>query len=189
MDCLENRLTDFDGSVFAMSDGPLDRSANRVTAQEALMIGLEMADRIVTSLLADLSDEEMLHRPHPHANHIKWQLGHLISSEHEQIESIAPGSMPALPVGFADRYHRQFAAVDDPQHFDAAELLLHEYRRQRAGTQDALRSCTARQLGEASGIEYAPTVAAVFSMQASHSLMHAGQWSVIRRQLGRPPVY
>jgi hypothetical protein len=36
---------------------------------------------------------------------------------------------------------------------------------------------------------YAPTVAAVYDMQGSHYLMHAGQWVVVRRQLGKPPLY
>jgi hypothetical protein len=29
----------------------------------------------------------------------------------------------------------------------------------------------------------------VFSMQGSHWMMHAGQWAVLRRKLGRPPLF
>jgi uncharacterized protein (DUF1330 family) len=35
---------------------------------------------------------------------------------------------------------------------------------------------------------YAPTVAAAFSMLGSHWLMHAGQWVIVRRELGREIV-
>jgi hypothetical protein len=29
----------------------------------------------------------------------------------------------------------------------------------------------------------------VFSMQGGHLLMHAGQWAVVRRKLGRKPLF
>jgi hypothetical protein len=32
-------------------------------------------------------------------------------------------------------------------------------------------------------------VGALFSVEGSHWLMHAGQWAVIRRQLGRKPLF
>ena len=35
----------------------------------------------------------------------------------------------------------------------------------------------------------APSVGAAFSMQGGHWLMHAGQWAVVRRQLGREPIF
>ncbi|MHC4880033.1 MAG: DinB family protein, partial [Planctomycetota bacterium] len=36
---------------------------------------------------------------------------------------------------------------------------------------------------------YAPTVGAAFSLHGSHWLMHAGQWAVLRRKLGREPLF
>ena len=36
---------------------------------------------------------------------------------------------------------------------------------------------------------YIPDWGTAFVMQDSHWVMHAGQWAVIRRQLGRPPLF
>ena len=29
----------------------------------------------------------------------------------------------------------------------------------------------------------------LFTIQGSHAMMHAGQWAVVRRKLGRPPLF
>ena len=51
-------------------------------AKTAIKTGIDTGNMISTSYLGDLTDEEMMHRPHPDCNHIKWQMGHLIASEH-----------------------------------------------------------------------------------------------------------
>jgi len=38
-------------------------------------------------------------------------------------------------------------------------------------------------------ITHAPTIGAMFSMHGTHYVMHAGQWAVVRRQLGRKPLF
>ena len=37
--------------------------------------------------------------------------------------------------------------------------------------------------------DYAPTVGDAFLILGSHWLMHAGQWAVLRRKLGKPPLF
>ena len=54
----------------------------------AIRTTLDTANMICTSYLGDLTDEEMMHRPTPGCNHIKWQLGHLIASEHGMISNV-----------------------------------------------------------------------------------------------------
>ena len=71
----------------------------------AIKAAIDTANMISTSYLGDLTDEEMMHRPAPSANHIKWQVGHLIASEFNMINQVAPGKLPALPDGFADKYN------------------------------------------------------------------------------------
>ena len=65
---------------------------------------LDCANMICQSYLADLTDADLLARPAPGANHISWQLGHLLTSEHGMLEQAFPGSMPVLPAGFAEKY-------------------------------------------------------------------------------------
>ena len=161
-------------------------------ARDALKISINMGRMITTSYLEDLTDAEMLHRPCAGANHINWQLGHLIASEHGLVSGVCPGAMPPLPEGFAEKYSRDNAGVDDAAKFENKETLLKVYQEQRAGTMAALEQLSNDDLDEPSPEQfraYAPNVAAVFEMQGSHYVMHAGQWAVIRRQLGRPPLF
>ena len=65
-------------------------------------LGLAM----VMGYLGDLTDEDLMKRPIEGTNHIKWQLGHLIAAEHQMIEGVAPGSMPPLPEGFAEKHKK-----------------------------------------------------------------------------------
>lgn len=158
-------------------------------AKRALKLSIDMGRAVAMGYVDDLNDDELLRRPHPACNHIKWQLGHLIASEHKMIEQVAPGAMPPLPPGFADRYTAATATSDDPAAFDTKEDLLKVFEAQRAGTLAALEKVSIDELDRPTGVEYAPTVAAMFEMQGSHWLMHAGQWAVVRRMLGRPPLF
>lgn len=158
-------------------------------AKDALKLSIDMGRTVSMGYIEDLSDEELMQRPHPQCNHIKWQLGHLIAGEHEMIESIAPGSMPPLPAGFADRYTKATAPSDDPAKFDSKADLLKAFEAQRAGTLKALEQTADADFDRQTGVPYAPTVGAMFELQGSHWLMHAGQWAVVRRMLGRPPLF
>jgi uncharacterized damage-inducible protein DinB len=163
-----------------------------MNVEQAIQGTLDMSKMICLGYIEDLSDEEMMHRPHPEINHIKWQIGHLIVSEHNMINAVAPGSMPALPEGFAEKYTKEMAASNDAAAFDTKEELLKNFHEQRAATLTALQKVPAADLDNPtpeSMQAYAPTVGAAFNMQGAHWLMHCGQWAVIRRQLGRPPLY
>ena len=161
-------------------------------SRQAIKLGIDSGNMITMAYLDDLTDEQMMHRPHAECNHIKWQLGHLISSENQMIEGVAPGSMPALPDGFADKYTKETAKSDDASAFDSKEEFMRVYQEQRTATVAALEALSEEDLDKASPEEmqaFAPTVASAFNLIGGHLLMHAGQWAVIRRQLGKPPLF
>lgn len=163
-----------------------------MNAREAIKLSIDSAKFITLEYLADLSDDDMLKRPHPDCNHIKWQVGHLISAEHQMVNGVCPGSMPDLPDGFADRYTKETAASDDADAFDSKADLRQLLEDQRAATLQALSSLSDEDLDKPAPEEmqgYAPTIGDVFSLQGGHWMMHAGQWAIIRRQLGRPPLF
>lgn len=160
-----------------------------MSPQEAIRATIDGCQMIVDMYLDDLTEAESLHRPAPGANHIRWQLGHLIDNERKFNELLSPGVAPALPAGFSDRYSPETAQIDDGTQFDTLATLRELARQQRAATLQILRDFPAEKLGEASGIEYAPRWVDILVIQGTHWLMHAGQWAVIRRQLGRPPLF
>ena len=149
---------------------------------------LDTADMVGMSYLSDLSDAELMQRPHPKCNHINWQVGHLISAEHEMVSKIADAPMPELPAGFADKYSKEAAASDDPNDFATKDELLQAYKAQREATIRVLQGLCEDDLDKPTGIEYAPTIGSMLSLQGAHWLMHCGQWVIIRRSADKPVV-
>jgi len=147
---------------------------------------------VVEKYLADLTDAELLARPIPGINHIAWQLGHIIAAEHDMVEAVRPGSMPALPAGFREKHTKEAATSDDPKQFATKEEYLAAMKKQRAGTLAVLESLKDADF-DAPAPEamraFLQSTGDVFSMQSTHWLMHAGQWAVIRRKLGRKPLF
>lgn len=163
-----------------------------MNARDVLRRGMETTARVWRNYLADMNDSELLVRPVPGANHIAWQLGHLIKSEHQLMEMAVPGSMPPLPEGFAERYTKDTAALDAATAFHTKKELLDAFDQQRAATLKALEQVTEEDLDRpVPGPPNAPwqNVADVFLVQSMHYFMHAGQWVVTRRKLGRPPLF
>ena len=163
-----------------------------MTAHDAILLAIAQTDGIVGMYLGDLSDAELLTRPVPGINHINWQLGHLIKSERGMVEATVPGSMPPLPAGFAEKYTKDTAGSDTASAFCTKAELLEAMQAQRAGTLAALKTVSDADLTKPAPEavrSYAPTVADVFLLQATHWMMHAGQWAVTRRKLGRPAMF
>lgn len=163
-----------------------------MNARQAIRSSLEQTNMIVQGYLGDLSDTDLLTRPVPGANHIAWQLGHLIKSERDMVEGSCPGSMPDLPAGFAEKYSADTSKLDSPGAFHAKSVYLGLAEQQRAATLQALDKLTDADLdkpGPEAFRHFLKTVGDVFVMQGTHWLMHAGQWAVVRRKLGRKPLF
>ncbi len=163
-----------------------------MNAREAIKAASVVPDFVWKAYLEDLTDEDMLVRPVDGANHIKWQLGHIIASERGLVETVCPGAMPALPEGFAERYAKETAASDDPAAFDSKADLIRLAEEQNAAAAAALENLSEEDLDKPMPEKYqmfGPTVAHLFVMLPAHWTMHAGQWAVTRRKLGKPPLF
>ena len=153
---------------------------------------LALPAHTVEAYLADLTDADLMRRPVPNANHIAWQLGHLISSEHNLNNMVCPDSMPALPDGFAARHSKEAATSDDPGAFCTKDEYLKLMAEQRAATLallDRLSDAELEKPAPENMQNLAATVGAIIAMQASHWMMHAGQWVIVRRQLGKEAIF
>lgn len=163
-----------------------------MNAREAIRASMAVPDVIVQSYLDDLSDDDLMIRTVDGLNHIKWQLGHLVSSENGMIESVCPGSMPPLPEGFKEKYTKETASIDDPAAFHSKDEYLKLAAEQREAMLKALDGLSDDDLDKPAPERLQrmwPTVGSVFSMQPTHWVMHAGQWAVLRRKLGKPPLF
>jgi len=163
-----------------------------MNSKDAIRISIETADMLARAYLDDLTEVEMMHRPHERCNHIKWQLGHLILSDNEMINGCCSGAIPNLPSDFKSRYARDKSASDQRHDFHDKVDLIKLFEAQREAILKKLNELSEQELDAAAPdtiAEYAPTVGAAFAMLAIHATMHAGQWIVIRRQLGREPMF
>lgn len=160
--------------------------------RQAIQLNLDMANVIVQSYLGDLTDAELLVRPVPGANHIAWQLLHLIVGEHEMTEDVCPGSMPPLPAGFKEKSAAANSKLDSASAFFPKAVCLKAYEEQRAGTLRVLEKLSDSDLDKPAPekhASYLKSVGDLMSLHGSHWVMHAGQWAVIRRKLGKKPLF
>lgn len=163
-----------------------------MNALDSIRYSLGMSDMICSMYLQDLSDDDLLQRPVEGANHIAWQLGHLLVSQNQIVNGALPGSMPPLPEGFAEKFTKETASSDRKDDFPRKDELLSIYRQQH----DALL----KRAGELTPEEFerpvtgpiqriCKTAGEAIAFQPTHWTMHAGQWAVLRRKLGRPPLF
>jgi hypothetical protein len=162
-----------------------------MTAKDALKGNMDLAQMVVSAYVGDLTDAELMHRPAPKANHLAWQLGHLVSSEYGLVSMVSPGAMPPLPAGFAEQYSKETTGSDDSAKFLTKKQYLDLWAEQRAATKkvlDALPDADLDKPGPAKMARICPTVGSLFILVGNHGMMHAGQFATVRRILGKPIV-
>jgi DinB superfamily len=172
--------------------------SNTILWKEILMtVGELHADLLLRSgdmlkaTLADFTDAELLQRPCPAANHPNWQIGHLIVAETFFLNAIG-GQAHELPAGFADRYGKQTAGIDDPNQFAKKDELISLFDRARKATAEFARTVKPEDLdkpGPERLRSFAPTVGHTILTAALHSNMHLGQLQVARRKLGKSVLF
>ncbi len=161
-------------------------------AQDVLRTALQGTQHLLNAYLADLSDADLLVRPVPGANHIAWQLGHLIASESRMAEFGPAFKYPALPAGFDRQHSKETAQINPPRGFSTKEQYLNLFNAIRQVTVAALDKLSDQDLDRASTgpmAQWAPTLGALLMLTSNHTLMHAGQYTVVRRKLGKPILF
>jgi uncharacterized damage-inducible protein DinB len=162
-----------------------------MNAKDAFRQSYETSDMVVRAYLDDLGDADLLVRSVPGANHIAWQLGHLITSTHHMLAGLGQ-AVPALPDGFTEAHGKEAAGRDDPARFSTKAQYLALMDQVKAAVTAAIETTREAKLddpGPEAMRDYAPTVGAVLLLLGNHWMMHAGQFVPIRRKLGRPPLF
>ena len=112
--------------------------------------------------------------------------------QQQLLEQTCPGSAPPLPESFAERHSKEAAALDDADAFCSKAEYLELFEQQWAAgirVLDGLSEEDFEKPAPEAFHDYAKTVGDVITMPAVHLLMHVGQWAVVRRNLGRGPLY
>lgn len=156
---------------------------------DTIAYALTASQTLLKRYLEDLKPEEYTHRPAPKANCAAWLVGHLILTERQALKRMGVTDLPALPDGFEQRFARDDTAPFACDFGDPAALLpLFDQHRQRLI--DAVKSAPPQQLAEPVEKPHPlfKNTGEVAHFMAIHTTMHAGQVTIIRRSLGRPPI-
>ena len=153
---------------------------------------LQRSLQMLQHTLADFSDADFFVRPATGANHAAWQLGHLIASETRMVGRANPDAPAKLPAGFAEKFSKETARVDDPEQFPTKAQILEQLAMTRAASVAWCESLTPELLDHPTPTgspPMIPTFGSVLLLIPSHTAMHMGQLQVLRRKLGKPILF
>jgi hypothetical protein len=161
--------------------------------REVIKTALTNSQSLLDMFLGDLSDADLLVRPIPEANHPAWQLGHLIGGEVHLLSQTLPGvRYPELPAGFIEQHDKATAATEPSRGFLTRDQYLALAKSVNQATLKAVEGLTEADLDrpiQGPIAEVAPTLGALLLLVATHAAMHAGQFTVVRRKLGKPVLF
>ena len=160
-----------------------------MNAKDAIRSSANLSAMVLKTYISDLDDADLMRRPGEGCNHLAWQLGHLISSEVQLLDSVAPGQASELPEGFAEAHSKEACSKDDPADFHAKDTYVELFDKVRAASLAALDAKSEDDLDKPAPEDFrkfCPTLGDMFTLIATHPMMHAGQFVVVRRQLGKP---
>ena len=102
-----------------------------------------------------------------------------------------PGAAyPELPAGFAERHNKETSTKDSG--FGTKAEYLGLFNKVRQATIDAVAKLSDADLDKPTTgrmAEMVPTLGALLLLNANHVMMHAGQFSCVRRKLGKPILF
>jgi hypothetical protein len=163
-----------------------------MNAKDAIRTALTSTQNLLSWYVSDLSDADLLVRPVPNANHIAWQLGHLVFAEIHLLGQLPGAAYPELPTGWSQQHGKETAAMDPPKGFATKSEYLTQFNKVREATLTTLAKMADADLEkptQGNMAQFAPSLGALLLLQSNHTLMHAGQFTVVRRKLGKPVLF
>jgi hypothetical protein len=161
-------------------------------AKDALKIGLTSTQNLVVWYIGDLTDQELTVRPVPNANNIAWQMGHLIEGEVGLGSDLPGAAYPELPSSIKGQYDKKTASGAPAGGYLTKSQYLELFNKMRAATianVDKLKDADLDRPNTGGMAKYAPLYADLIVLMANHTLMHAGQFTVVRRALNKPILF
>jgi uncharacterized damage-inducible protein DinB len=153
-----------------------------------LQFALETSRRMLHMFVDDLTPEQRLYRICPEANCVDWVVGHLVLTE-QRFHAVFGAASTPLPEGFDKLFARDETAPRQVSYGDTSNLMK---------LFDQQRDITINRVCELKEEELIvpltnphprfSTLGEAAQFCALHTTLHAGQFSMIRRMLGKPPV-
>ncbi|MEI7684689.1 MAG: DinB family protein [Planctomycetota bacterium] len=162
-----------------------------MNSKDALNYMLVSTQHMVPMFLKDLDDADIQVRPVPGANNIAWQIGHLIASETQL------GGMLGIKYAELPPVIQALGKASSSQtHGDGGNLAKDHYlklfNQVRETTIAGLAKIAEEELDKPApdGVSaMAPKLGNIIGLIANHSMMHCGQFTVVRRLLNKPVLF
>jgi hypothetical protein len=164
-----------------------------VNGVQTIQAALEGTRFLLNWFVEDFSDADLFVRPVPGANHAAWQIGNVIGGDKFLVTAQLPGAAyPELPAGFREAHGNDGAKKDGPEGFLSKAEYLALFDQVRGATIATVGGLTDADLDRPTTgpfAKFAPTLGQLLLLVSNHTLLHAGQISVIRRKLGKPVLF
>ncbi len=158
---------------------------------QAILATLKSTAGLPGWYLGDMTDADLLVRPTPGANHIAWQFGHLIDSEPHLVKMVLPDAkFPAFPAGFSEMHNKEASKKDSG--FLTKSAYLELFGAVREASMAAAAKLSDADLDKPTTgnmAQFAPNWGTLMILVSNHVLMHIGQFTVVRRKLGKPVLF
>lgn len=162
-------------------------------AKDLAKIALKSTQDSLAMYLGDLSDKDITARPVPNANNIAWQLAHLIAAEGFLLGDQLPGAVyPTLPPAILSLGSDRTGKVDPPEGYLPKAQYLEWFGNVRAASIAAVEKLADADFDKPTTnmmAKHAPKLGDLLILTANHTLMHGGQFTVVRRALNKPVVF
>jgi hypothetical protein len=135
--------------------------------------------------------QQWTHQVHPLANHALWFAGHMGTVDNFFVSVIAPDKAKEQP-GFSEKFGMGSKPSGNPADYPPPSEVLAYMRERRQMLVGVLAGLTEQDLTKPTKPgtpEFLPDNASVFETAVWHEALHAGQMSVARRSLGKPPLF
>jgi uncharacterized damage-inducible protein DinB len=161
-----------------------------LSAIEPIVYSLQFSRDTVRMFTQDLAPQEMLHRTTPKANCAAWLVGHLTLTDRNMLKRLGVNDLPPLPDDDFEKRFSRDEGCPQAEAFGEVSSLLMAFEAHRNRLIAVASSLTPPQLAQPLENPHPrfKTVGELLSFMSLHTCVHAGQMTMIRRSLGRPPV-
>jgi hypothetical protein len=156
---------------------------------------IEFARRYTSRLLDDLTAEDWFRMPHEGVTHIAWQVGHLAFAEYRlallRVRGARPEDAELISAEFLREFGAQSLPNPDPAHYPAIAEIRAVFDRVHEQVLHELPSHPEADLDTPISPPHpiAKTKREALAWCAQHEMVHAGQIGLLRRLLGKPPLW
>lgn len=162
-----------------------------MTTKETMVYLLQSTKGMLGMYLSDLDDADLQVRPAPAANNIAWQVGHLIAAE-AGMGSMLGISYPDLPPvikSLGDTKTSQ--TIPDGGGLPKAQYLkwFNDFRDVTIAGLEKIPDARFDEPTEGRMSTIAPRKGDIIGLIANHTMMHCGQFTVVRRLLNKPVLF